>query len=182
MFDFHQRLHNLRYYDLNIKSKEAAARLGLSPQLYSHYEKGRSKFPADLLPRLKYSFGLSDEVFLELILGVPSKRKTASEITARSKEIQEAYLTTFAENYFELINDSEIRRLLSIILHSPPEVRMHQINEIRKVLDKSPTFNLKQRKKQKIQYKLNKGRTFTLVDGDSLPKLFLKTDDTAPDE
>lgn len=184
--DFHERLYNYRYYELNMKSKEAAALLGLTPAHYSHYEKGRNKFPAELLKKLKENFGMSDEMFLEMVLDRPSKRQTAREIAERSREIQEAYLVAFAENYFDFIQQPEIRQLLAIMRHSTPEARAQQISEIKTLLNHSKTFQLKKAKDRKdglpTTYKLNKHQTFALVDGDVLPKLFMKTDDVATED
>lgn len=193
---FNERLKNYRYNELQIKSKEAAAILGLEPAHYSHYETGRNKFPIDLLPSLKEKFMMSDDVFLEVLLQRPRKRQTVKEMAVRSRELQEAYLTKFGEDYFDFIGSPEIRTLLAVLKHSDPEVFELRMKAISDLMDKSPAFRKSAKAgetseflhpeidapSKPLYYKLNKQQSFALIDGTKWPSLFMKTDDRPIDE
>lgn len=134
--NFGQRLRDFRKYELDIKVNEAAYRLGVSPTAYSNYENGTRAISIDLLPIIKDKFGMSDEVFLDMLLGTNRARahKTPQQLSTDIKELRERYNIIFNEDYFEFITSSpnlrELISMLSMLDHKKQNFMLHAIKNI----------------------------------------------------
>lgn len=134
---FGMQLREYREEELNITQSEAAYQLNLVPNTYSNYERCERPIPIDLLPKIKETFNIPDEQFLDMLLSESrSKKKRSIEALAmQTKDLRERYITNFGESYFELLEESsELRQLLSFINVQDTKKRRLFLNAIKSIL------------------------------------------------
>lgn len=112
---FCERFREYREYELNIKQIEAAYMLGLPKNTYSNYERGDRPFPIDMLPHIKETFNIPDDVFLDMVL---DRKRPIVEKKApmQTNDLRSMYLLNFDVKHQQLIHESdELRQLLSFV-------------------------------------------------------------------
>ncbi len=135
--NFGEYLRQYREEELNITQTEAAYRLNLIPNTYSNYERCERPIPIDLLPKIKETFNIPDELFLDMLLDRRRNKKRLSieAIAMQTKELRERYITNFGESYFELLQESsELRQLLGFINAQDTKKRRLFLNALKSIL------------------------------------------------
>jgi transcriptional regulator with XRE-family HTH domain len=134
---FGMQLREYREEELNITQSEAAYQLNLVPNTYSNYERCERPIPIELLPKIKDTFKIPDEQFLDMLLNRSrSKKKLSIEALAmQTKDLRERYIVNFGESYFELLQESpELRQLLGFINVHDTKKRRLFLNAIKSIL------------------------------------------------
>ncbi|MFP3917903.1 helix-turn-helix transcriptional regulator [Lysinibacillus telephonicus] len=135
--NFGEHLREYREEELNITQGEAAYRLNLVPNTYSNYERCERPVPIDLLPKIKETFNIPDEQFLDMLLDRPRNKKKLSveALAMQTKDLRERYIVNFGESYFELLQESpELRQLLGFIKVQDAKRRRLFVNAIKSIL------------------------------------------------
>lgn len=135
--NFGEHLREYREEELNITQGEAAYRLNLVPNTYSNYERCQRPIPIDLLPKIKETFNIPDEQFLDMLLDRPRNKKKLSveALAMQTKDLRERYIINFGESYFELLQESpELRQLLGFINVQDAKRRRLFLNAIKSIL------------------------------------------------
>ena len=129
----------LREYreNMNITQLEAAYQLDLVPNTYSNYERCKRPIPIELLPKIKQTFNIPDEQFLDMLLNQSHRRKKIpiDLLEIQTKELRERYMINFGESYFDLIaHTQELRQLLGFLNHLDEKKRRLCLNAIKSIL------------------------------------------------
>nr|WP_106783569.1 helix-turn-helix transcriptional regulator [Lysinibacillus timonensis] len=104
--------------NLHINQTEAAYMLGILPNTYSNYERCERPIPMHHLPKIKEVFDIPDELFLDMLLDRPRKKKKESpeEAITRLLDMRESYIVGVTRSVYDMVNDSgELRQLLGFL-------------------------------------------------------------------
>lgn len=106
---FYERIREYRE-QLEITQIEASRRLGIDHSVLSKYERGDLSIPIELLHTFIIEYGIPEKEFLEMLIGIRSKRKNPG---LEARESRERYLESFQDEYVsQLIPLKEFRELV----------------------------------------------------------------------